>query len=128
MSPEKPRIAGELRLRRVALSDNDGDDDDDEPATFESGSDLLLTNGQPWSRPLYVLSKSYSPLYEKLRKEGLVPDDLDMALSTLPSKMLSYRRSNLLYSLNDAFIVDFSNLGSTFFGDYRTRRGKDTAP
>ena len=105
MSPEKPRIAGELRLR-VASSDD--------PASFESGSDLLLLNGQPWSRPLYSLSKHYPPLYEKLREDQLVPDDLDTALSTLPSEKFSYRRSHLVYSLNDTFIVDFSTTGLDF--------------
>jgi hypothetical protein len=76
MSPEKLPITGELRLR-VASSDD--------PASFESGSDLLRTNGWPWSRPIYLLSKYYLPLYKKLREERLVPDDLDAVLSTLPS-------------------------------------------
>ena len=100
MSPEKLRIAGELRLR-VASSDD--------PASFESGSDLLLTNGQPWLRPLIVLSKLHPHLYEKLREEQLVPDDLDTVLSTLPPTRFKYRLSQFLYTLNDPFIVDFSN-------------------
>ena len=99
IAPGKPRIAGELRLR-VASSDDF--------TSFESGSDLLLTNGRPWSRSLYILSKRYFPLYEKLREERLVPDDLHAVLSTFPSQSLSYRRSQLLYTLNDTFIVDFS--------------------
>ena len=99
MSPEKPRIAGELRLRVTSS---------DDPASFESGSDLLRINGQPWSRPLCVLPKQYLSLYEKLREDRLVPDDLDAALSTLPNKRLHYRRSQLLYTLNDTFIVKFS--------------------
>ena len=106
MSPEKPRIAGELRLR-VAASDD--------PASFESGSDLLLTNGRPWTRPLSALSKLYFPLYEKLREERLVPDDLDTVLSTLPLKELRHRRTQLLYTLNDPFIVDFSHIVPAFF-------------
>ena len=105
-SSEKPRIAGELRLR-VAPSDD--------PASFESGSDLLLTNGQPWARPLYVLSRCYVPLYEKLREEQLVSDDLDRVLSTLPSGNLRYRLSHLLYTINDTFIIDFSSIASSFF-------------
>ena len=100
MSPDKPRIAGELRLRVVST---------DDPASFESGSDLLLPNDRLWSRSLYSLSKYNLPLYEKLREERLVPDDLDTVISTLASKRLSYRRSNVLYTLNDTFIVDFSN-------------------
>ena len=48
-SPEKPHIAGELRLR-VASSDH---------ATFECGSDLLKLNGQPWCLKI---------LYSSLRK------------------------------------------------------------
>jgi hypothetical protein len=58
----------------------------DDPASFESGSDFLRSDGQPWSRPLHALPKYYSPLYDKLGEEQFVPDDLDAALSTLPSK------------------------------------------
>jgi hypothetical protein len=101
-SPRKPPIAGQLRLR-VASSDD--------PASFESGSDLLTLDGQPWSRPLLVLPKNYIPLYEKLREERLVPDDLDAVLSTLSSSM-PRPRSQLLYTLNDKFIVDFSTLST----------------
>ena len=95
----KTPIAAELRLR-VASSDHH--------ASFESGSDLLLTNGRPRFRPLFSLIRYHPVLYEKLREERLVSDDLDTALSTLPFKrQISYRRTHLLYSLNDTFIVDF---------------------
>jgi hypothetical protein len=97
--PEKPRIAAELRLRVTSSG---------VPTSFESGSDLLKTNGQPWSRPLCVLLNRYKPLYEKLREDRLVPDDLDAILSTFTPRVLSYNRSQLLYTLNDTFIVDFS--------------------
>ena len=96
--PEKPRIAGELRFR-VVSSVND-------PASFERGSDLLKLNGQPWSRPLYVLSRYCIPLYKKLREERLVPDELDAVLSTFSLRNPD-RRGQLLYTLNDTFIVDF---------------------
>jgi len=86
MSPEKPRIAGELRLR--VTSSNDA-------AYFESGSDLMRTDGQIWSRPLYSLSKYFVPLYEKLREERLLPDDLDTVLSTFPFDF-STRKSTFL--------------------------------
>jgi hypothetical protein len=76
-SPNKPHIAGELRLRVAPSNDF---------SSFESGSDLLKPNGQPWSRPLYVLPKHYIPLYEKLREDRLVPDDLDAVLSTFTQK------------------------------------------
>ena len=95
--PGGPRIAGELRLR-VASSDD--------PASFESGSDLLGLNGSPWSRSLFILSKHCIPLYEMLRKEGHVPDDLHAVLSTFPPK--SRIETQRLYSLNDTFTVDFS--------------------
>jgi hypothetical protein len=97
--PEIPRIGGELRFR-VASSDD--------PASFESGSDLMKPNGQVWSRPLFVLSKAYIPLYEKLREELFVPDDLDAVLSTFPHTFGQYRQSQCLYTLNDTFIVNFS--------------------
>jgi hypothetical protein len=106
MSPEKPRIAGELRFRVTS---------NDDPASFESGSDLLRTDGLPWSRPLYVLSKSYLPLYEKLREERFVPDDLDRVLLTLPSAKPNYCGSRFFYTLNDTFTVDFSKNMLTFF-------------
>jgi hypothetical protein len=98
-SPEKTRLEGELRFR-VASSDD--------PASFESGSDLMKINGRAWSRPLFALSKLHPPLYEKLREELLVPDDLDAILSTFPHRISSHRRSQLLYRLNDTFIVNFS--------------------
>ena len=99
-SPEKPRIAGELRLR-VASSDH---------ATFECGSDLLKLNGQPWSCSLYIVSKYYTPLYEKLREDGFISDDLDAILSTLPK----VQKSHPIYTLNDTFIIGFS-YSSSFF-------------
>lgn len=96
--PENPPIAGELRLRVTSS---------DDPTSFESGSDLLKRNGHTWSRPLFFISKCYISLYEKLREELLVPDKLDAALSTIPHKSLIYRRSHILYTLNDTFIVNF---------------------
>ena len=100
-SPENPRIAEELRLRVLSS---------DDPASFESESDLLLLNFQPlaWSCPLYVLSKSYIPLFENLREERFVSDDLDAAVLTLTPRSPRYRQRQLLYTLNDTFIVDFS--------------------
>ena len=100
MPPGNPRISGELRLRLTSS---------DDPASFASGSDLLRTNDRPWFRPLYGLPNSYFPLYEKLREEQFVPEDLHTILSTLPSVKLRYSRSRLFYTLNDTFIVDFSH-------------------
>jgi hypothetical protein len=60
-------------------------------------SDLLgALLGQPWSHPLYVVSKSI-PLYGKLREERLVPDDLDAVLSTFSKKFQISPSSNSLY-------------------------------
>ena len=99
----RPRIAGELRFR-VASSDD--------PASFESGSDLLKSNGQTWLRPLIVLSNfmNYIFLYEKLKEDLLVPDDLHTILSTFPHTSPKYSRSQILYTLNDTFIIE---LGAT---------------
>ena len=99
-SPEKPHIAGELRLR-VASSDH---------ATFECGSDLLKLNGHPWSCSLYNVSKYYTPLYEKMREDGFISDDLDAILSTLPK----VQKCHPIYTLNDTFIIGFS-YSSSFF-------------
>ena len=103
-SPKRPPIAGELRLRVTSSDDH---------ASFESGFDLLTLNGQqPWSRSLYHVSKFFLPLYEKLREDGLVSDDLDAFLSTLPPKL---PRCQLLYTLNDTFVIDFSFTKQTLF-------------
>ena len=99
VAPEKPRIAGELRLRVVSSNDQ---------ASFESGSDLLLTNGRVWSRPLHGLSKYCISLYEKLREERFIPEDLHAALSNLPLERSRNRRVQVLHILNDTFVVDFS--------------------
>jgi hypothetical protein len=99
VSPERPRISGELRLRVTSSED---------PASFESGSDLLRTDGRPWLRPLHALPKYFPPLYEKLREEQLVPEDLHRVLLTFPS-FTKYCQTQILYTLNDTFIVDFSN-------------------
>ena len=111
MSPKKPRISGQLRLRVTSS---------DDPASFESGSDLLRTDGQPWSRPLHII---YPFLYQKLREDQLVPDDLDAVLSTFLSKMINYRQTQLLYTLDDTFIVRFSNsLFLTVITEQRMKR------
>ena len=69
----------------------------------------MKKNGETWSRPLFVLPKYYIPLYEKLREELFVPDDLNTALSTFPDRFPRYRgHSQFLYSLNDTFILTFS--------------------
>ena len=72
-------------------------------------------NGQPWSRPLLVLPKRYPALYEKLREEQLIPDDLDAVLSAFPFKTLMYSGCQVLYTLNDTFILDFSRTSHYFF-------------
>ena len=106
LSPGKPRIAGELRFRVTSS---------DDPASFESGSDLLRRNGLLWSRPLYSLSKHYPPLYEKLREDQFIPDDLDEALATIPKNSIQYSRNNVLYTFNDAFTVNFGARSQNFF-------------
>ena len=42
-------------------------------------------------------------LYEKLRLDQLIPDDLDGALATIPKNLIQYSRNNVLYTLNDTF-------------------------
>jgi hypothetical protein len=51
--------------------------------------------------------KLYKPLYERLKEDRLVSDDLDPVLSTFTPKNIQHNRSQLLYTLNDPFIVDF---------------------
>ena len=112
--PGRPRIASELRLR-VTPSDD--------PASFASGSDLLRKNGQVWSRPLFNF-KTFIPLYQKLREDGLVPDDLDSILSTFPGVRRIY--SQTLFTLDDPFIVEFSR--ETQFLSVVTEQGMTTMP
>ena len=100
-SRERPRIAGELRLR-VASSDD--------PKSFESGHDLLRLDGRPWSRSLFSVSKHYTPLYEKLREERLVSDDLGTVLSTFTR----VPRCQQIYTLNDPFIVNLEKIDQDF--------------
>jgi hypothetical protein len=100
--PERLRISGELRLRVTSC---------DDPASFDSGSDLMKPNGQPWSRPVFFLPRYYKALYGKLREERLVSDDLDAVLSTFTPKLPKYNQSQLLYTFNDTFIVDFMSCG-----------------
>ena len=103
-SPKRPPIAGELRLRVTSSDDH---------ASFESGFDLLTLDGQqPWSRSLYHVSKFCLPIYEKLREEGFVSDKLNAILSTFPSKL---PRRRPLYTLNDAFVIDFSITSQSLF-------------
>jgi hypothetical protein len=68
----------------------------------------LRPDGLPWSRPLYALSKFYPHIYERLREDQLVPDDLDRVLATFPKSRIRYSHSQILYTLNDTVIVDFS--------------------
>jgi hypothetical protein len=75
----------------------------------------LKSDGQPWSRPLFVLSKSYTHLYKKLREDRLVPDDLDAALSTFTPRFPKFNRKQPFYTLNDTFIAEFSRSGQLFF-------------
>jgi hypothetical protein len=106
MPPEKPRIAGELRLRVTSS---------DDAASFESGSDLLRGDGQLWSRPIYALLNHYLALYEKLKEDRFIPDDLDKILSTFPKKKTKYQCGHFLYTLNDTFTVDFSARSLTLY-------------
>ena len=96
--PGRPRIAGELRLRLISNHD----------PSFASGSDLLRINDQPWSRPLHILPQCYTVIYEKLREERLIPDDLHAALSAFPKKISKYSQSQHLFTLHDTFIIDFA--------------------
>jgi hypothetical protein len=119
--PEGLRIAGSIRLRVTPSED---------PTSFDSGSDLMTPNGQPWSRPLCVLPKMYRSLYKKLREERLVSDDLDAVLPTitvtLSRRVFRFGYYRLLYTLNDTFIVDFSCREKVFY--VITEQCKETLP
>ena len=103
MTPEKPRIAGELPFR--VTSGND-------PSLFESGSDLLRPDGHPCSRPLYFL---YILCMKNLGKIDLLRTMVRI-LVAFPSRRCVYRpTSHALYTLNVTFIVDFSRSTTIFF-------------
>ena len=99
MSPEKSRFAGGLRLR-VTSSDS---------ASFESGSDLLRTNGQPWSRPIYNLSKFHVALYEKTEGRWTYSGRLGQSFVGFALTKIQLLPESHLYALNDTFILDFSS-------------------
>ena len=67
-----------------------------------------------WSAVVAFTLHSGGFLYEKLKEERLVPDDLDAALSTLRSKVSRYRQSQILYTLNDIFVLNFSSCKPKF--------------
>jgi hypothetical protein len=115
--PERPPISGELRFRVASSDDSE---------SFESGFDLLKPNHQPWSRPLYVVSKYSIPLYEKLREDQLVSDNLDAVLSTFRPEYIRYARTQNLYTLNDSFVVKFGSREQQLF--VVTERGMETLP
>ena len=110
--PNRPRIAGEVRLRLTPAND---------PSTFEQGSDLCFidttnpnddsTLSQPWRRPLYSLATNLAtrPLYEKLIEDGFIPPDLDKAIQSLPKLRFMYSRCQFVHSINDTFILDLSS-------------------
>ena len=61
-------------------------------------------------RVQFIIFQSFMLLcMKKLREDGLIPDDLDKALSALPSQRYNYCPSRILYALNDTFILDFSS-------------------
>ena len=68
----------------------------------------------------------YYLLYEKLREDNLIPDDLDRALSTLAAEKFPTRQISTLYTLHDTFIVDFSISHSTF--SFITEQGMGSLP
>ena len=113
----KPRIAGELRFRVTSS---------DDPASFESGSDLLKSNGETWFRRLFALSKCkiYVSLYEKLKEDLLVPDDLHTVLSTFPYKSPRYHQSQTLFTLNDTFIIELGAMVQRIF--FITEQGMES--
>jgi hypothetical protein len=112
--PGRPRIAGELRLRVIS---------NDDPS-FASGSDLLRINGQPWLRPLHVLPQCYTVLYEKLREERLITDDLHAVLSTFPKKIPRYSLGQILFTLHDTFTIDLAKTAPTL--SVITEKGMET--
>jgi hypothetical protein len=112
----RPRIAGELRFRVISSDD----------PSFASGSDLLRTNGQPWSRPLHILPQCYPVIYEKLREEGLIPDDLHAVLSAFPKKSSKYSRSQHLFTLHDPFIIDLNSSTRVLY--MITEKGRERFP
>ena len=83
-------------------------------------------NGQPWSRPLHVLPKRYTLVYEKLREERLIPDDLHAALSAIPKTLALNSRTQFLYTLHDTFIIDFSKYAHSLY--VITEKGMGTLP
>ncbi|KAF8968796.1 hypothetical protein BDZ97DRAFT_1755085 [Flammula alnicola] len=99
--PNRPRIAGELRFRATSS---------DDPSTFATAKDFCLPSGQVWTRPLFSVATQPAtyPLYQRLLQDGFVPPDLDKSLQGLPRLSIMYSRCQLLYDLQDTFLLDLS--------------------
>ena len=59
------------------------------------------------SRPLIRISKHYPSLYENLREDGMISNNLDTVLAAFPSKIPA--NSRLFHTLNDTFLYDFGS-------------------
>ena len=90
-------------------------------------SDLLRTDGVCHGRVHFILFQNpITSLYEKLRQDQLIPDDLDGALATIPKNLIQYSRNSVLYTLNDTFILNVSHSTPYFFAVIESRRGVAT--
>ena len=73
----------------------------DDPASFESGSDLLTLNGRPWSRSHFTLSQKNLILTEGLGGT-ICSGRLGLGRSFIDFTSWN-RRSQILYTLNDTY-------------------------
>ena len=96
-------LFGSLRFRVVADSD---------PALFENGTDLFQeSRGRPWEVPLLYLKHQprFASVYETLRLEGLVPDDVDVRASAMGELIEEVQRRHVkqvLPSITSEFYMD----------------------
>jgi hypothetical protein len=95
--PAHAPVAGEVRFRITSNA---------EPASFEHGHDLLLPHSPaPWRIPLIAIiqrKQNYALMFEQLRKDGAIGDDLVAHLREEMSPVIR-RTMHIVHSLGQPF-------------------------
>ncbi|TFK49316.1 hypothetical protein OE88DRAFT_410255 [Heliocybe sulcata] len=111
--PDAPPVSGQVRFRTTTSSD---------PATFPSGRDLQLPDGQAWNIALFdiALRAKYAGLRAHLLSQSLVTAEvLDIALniSARNGKRIYHPATGslLLWKFGQRFLVDLPSLQETIW-------------
>ena len=117
--PHFPKLAGELRFRRIAPLGYD-------PRTwsnhtlreaFRKGYDHTIAIGLTWRVPLLTIgwARKYALVRAMLIHEGLVTEDtMDLAVVLGEEHNLYRHRSRILWSFGQPFLINFATRSLTF--------------